>query len=180
MFISLPLWQRPSFTWMDQRLCLWTLPGPSRALDPQFDAAFAARPQHIRPAVEGRSSEGNRSPDKSATKAEFNAQIFLIHCKNQKGAFQWPFFRSISSPRRSSGRCRPRSRCRACGTEDGLLGPNRAYRDMFREAGLDLTYEEGPGNHNWEFWDKYIRHVLDWLPLDEAKAGLSSGNVVKE
>lgn len=68
----------------------------------------------------------------------------------------------------------------ACGTEDGLLGPNRAYRDMFREAGLDLTYEEGPGNHNWEFWDKYIRHVLDWLPLDEAKAGLSSGNVVKE
>ena len=68
----------------------------------------------------------------------------------------------------------------ACGTEDGLLGPNRAYRDMFREAGLDLTYEEGPGNHNWEFWDKYIRHILDWLPLDEAKAGLSSGNVVKE
>ena len=51
---------------------------------------------------------------------------------------------------------------------------------MFREAGLDLTYEEGPGNHNWEFWDKYIRHVLDWLPLEKAKAGLSSGNVVKE
>ena len=68
----------------------------------------------------------------------------------------------------------------ACGTEAGLLGPNRAYRDMFREAGLDLTYEEGPGNHNWEFWDEYIRHVLDWLPLEKAKAGLSSGNVVKE
>ena len=30
----------------------------------------------------------------------------------------------------------------ACGTEDGLLGPNRAYRDMFREAGLDLTMKK--------------------------------------
>ncbi len=29
MFISLPLRQRPRFPWMDQRLCLWTLPGPS-------------------------------------------------------------------------------------------------------------------------------------------------------
>ena len=66
-----------------------------------------------------------------------------------------------------------RDRGRASRPQPGLPG-------LFREAGLDLTYEEGPGNHNWEFWDKYIRHVLDWLPLDEAKAGLSSGNVVKE
>ena len=32
-------------------------PGPSRALDPQPDAAWDARPARVRPAVEGRSSD---------------------------------------------------------------------------------------------------------------------------
>lgn len=68
----------------------------------------------------------------------------------------------------------------ACGTEDTLLGPNRVYRDLFRAAGIDLTYEEGPGKHDWDFWNTYIGHVLDWLPLGEAKAGLSSGHVTAD
>ncbi len=66
-----------------------------------------------------------------------------------------------------------------CGTEDGLIGPNRAYRDMFEAAGLDVTYYEGPGMHNWDFWNQEIQKVLDWLPLEEAEMGLSSGNVKK-
>ena len=37
VFVSLPLRQRQSFTLMDQRLCLWKPPGPSRALDPLPD-----------------------------------------------------------------------------------------------------------------------------------------------
>ena len=32
-------------------------PGPSRALDPLFDAVWDARTYHVRPAVEGRSSD---------------------------------------------------------------------------------------------------------------------------
>lgn len=27
----------------------------------------------------------------------------------------------------------------------------------------DLVYEEGPGGHNWDFWDAYIRRILDWM-----------------
>lgn len=65
----------------------------------------------------------------------------------------------------------------ACGTEDGLIGPNRIYRDLFRENGFDLTYEEGPGMHNWDFWNDQIQKVLRWLPLEDAKAGINSGNV---
>lgn len=54
----------------------------------------------------------------------------------------------------------------ACGTDDSLLEGNRKLRDDLRSAGADVTYEEGPGGHEWNFWDAYIRRVLDWLPLD--------------
>jgi len=52
-----------------------------------------------------------------------------------------------------------------CGTEDGLLPDNTRFRDHARGLGLDLTYEEYPGSHNWGFWDQRIQRVLDWLPL---------------
>lgn len=63
------------------------------------------------------------------------------------------------------------------GTEDGLLKVNRKFRDFLVEEGVDLTYEEAPGMHNWEFWDAQIKKVLDWLPLNEAGPGFGSGNV---
>ena len=65
----------------------------------------------------------------------------------------------------------------ACGTEDGLLDSNRVYRDLFRAEGFDVTYYEGPGGHEWDFWDDQIHRALDWLPLDDAGLGVNSGNV---
>lgn len=66
----------------------------------------------------------------------------------------------------------------ACGTEDSLVEGNRKMRDYMREAGVDVTYEEGPGAHEWDFWNRYIKKVIDWLPLDEdTLAGINSGNV---
>jgi S-formylglutathione hydrolase FrmB len=56
----------------------------------------------------------------------------------------------------------------ACGTDDFLIDANRSYRDFFNENGLDLTYHEEPGNHDWDFWDKYIQKTLEWLPLDDS------------
>ncbi len=52
-----------------------------------------------------------------------------------------------------------------CGTEDALYGLNDAARKGIQKLGLELTYEEGPGDHNWAYWDENIQHVLDWLPL---------------
>lgn len=64
-----------------------------------------------------------------------------------------------------------------CGTEDGLVTANRYFRDFLNENGVDLTYVEGPGKHDWVFWDTYIKKVLDWLPLNRTGAGINSGNV---
>ena len=67
----------------------------------------------------------------------------------------------------------------ACGTEDGLITPNRIFRDKLKSLGYDPTWEEGPGKHDWYFWDTYIRKALDWLPLDSASQGVSSGHVTE-
>mgnify|MGYP004465458303 FL=1 len=64
-----------------------------------------------------------------------------------------------------------------CGTEDNLVTANRDFRDFLNENGVDLTYVEGPGKHDWVFWDTYIKKVLDWLPLNRTGAGINSGNV---
>lgn len=50
-----------------------------------------------------------------------------------------------------------------CGTEDFLYDANVRFRDHSRSLGLDLTYEEGPGTHEWGFWDAAVRRFLDWL-----------------
>ena len=50
-----------------------------------------------------------------------------------------------------------------CGTEDFLYGDNVRFRDMARKLPLDLTYEEGPGDHNWAYWDRMIQKVLAWM-----------------
>lgn len=67
----------------------------------------------------------------------------------------------------------------ACGTEDPLLEISRSFRDFLKDTEVDLTYEEGEGGHEWEFWNRYIKKVIDWLPLtNHAIAGVNSGNVV--
>lgn len=50
-----------------------------------------------------------------------------------------------------------------CGTEDFLYADNIRFRDTIRKLPLDLTYEEGPGEHNWAYWDRMIQNVLAWM-----------------
>jgi putative tributyrin esterase len=50
-----------------------------------------------------------------------------------------------------------------CGTEDFLYAGNLRFRDHARAQGLDLTYDEGPGDHEWGYWDRKVREFLDWL-----------------
>lgn len=65
----------------------------------------------------------------------------------------------------------------SCGLQDGLLESNRSLRDYFLKHGVTLTYRESNGKHDWDFWDREIQAVLDWLPLPDPNAGLNSGNV---
>lgn len=64
----------------------------------------------------------------------------------------------------------------ACGTEDFLYANNLGFRDHLRTLGYDLTYEEGPGAHDWDYWDALIQRVLAWLPVRslEAVTGIPS------
>lgn len=54
----------------------------------------------------------------------------------------------------------------AIGTEDFLYQINQGFLAEFQDA-LHIHYEEGPGGHDWLFWDTYIARVLQWLPLAE-------------
>ena len=65
----------------------------------------------------------------------------------------------------------------ACGDKDFLLDANRDFYDYLGRLGLDVEFEVGPGAHEWDFWNQYIKKVLDWLPLENNLEGIHSGNV---
>lgn len=48
-----------------------------------------------------------------------------------------------------------------CGTEDPLYEDNVRLKDHLNELDFHLTYEEGPGDHTWEYWDRGIKRVLE-------------------
>lgn len=52
----------------------------------------------------------------------------------------------------------------ACGTEDFLYENNQDFLRAF-QAPLSITYEEGPGEHTWDFWDAYLPRVLAWMGI---------------
>lgn len=52
------------------------------------------------------------------------------------------------------------------GTEDFLYDSNQDFRKFLTDQKVEFTYDEGPGVHNFDFWDPQIRKILDWLPLN--------------
>lgn len=52
-----------------------------------------------------------------------------------------------------------------CGTEDFLYEINQDYRKFIAGTNFDYTYNEGPGEHTWDYWDAEIQKILKWLPL---------------
>jgi S-formylglutathione hydrolase FrmB len=62
----------------------------------------------------------------------------------------------------SRGPVKPRL-YQCCGTEDFIYLDNVRFRDAVSKLPLDLTYEEGPGEHNWAYWDMMIQNVLGWM-----------------
>ena len=49
-----------------------------------------------------------------------------------------------------------------CGTEDFLYKENQNLKNHLLKNNVDLTYEEGPGEHNWDYWDPAIKRFLDF------------------
>jgi S-formylglutathione hydrolase FrmB len=59
----------------------------------------------------------------------------------------------------------------ACGTEDFLYQRFADFKQYAKEIGLEATFEEGPGGHEWRFWDTYIQKALVFFGLTGQDAG---------
>lgn len=52
----------------------------------------------------------------------------------------------------------------ACGTEDFLYQMNLDAKERLIKMGAEITYSETSGAmHNWDYWDKEINKILDWM-----------------
>lgn len=63
----------------------------------------------------------------------------------------------------------------AIGSDDFLLICNRKFKAYLDSKGVDVTYEESEGAHEWNFWDKALYHFLNWLPLEPMTPARYSG-----
>jgi putative tributyrin esterase len=52
-----------------------------------------------------------------------------------------------------------------CGTDDLLLDANQRFIEAATAAGVDLTTDLRPGDHEWSLWDAMIQDVIAWLPM---------------
>lgn len=50
----------------------------------------------------------------------------------------------------------------ACGTEDFLFDINVRTKNLLMEAGVNVTWEQGSGAHDWYFWDAFIEKAVSW------------------
>lgn len=50
-----------------------------------------------------------------------------------------------------------------CGTEDFLYEGNIKFKDFMQNTTLEYTYAEGPGAHEWKYWDAQIKVFLEMI-----------------
>jgi S-formylglutathione hydrolase FrmB len=53
----------------------------------------------------------------------------------------------------------------AVGLDDFIYDNVKRTREFLDSLKVPYTYEEGPGEHNWKFWDDYIQRGIKWLGL---------------
>ena len=47
-----------------------------------------------------------------------------------------------------------------CGIDDHLLDSNRHLHAFLEAHGMPHTYQEHPGGHTWDYWDKHVQTAL--------------------
>lgn len=48
-----------------------------------------------------------------------------------------------------------------CGTEDELLEESRRFDQFLDEIGIEHSYTEHPGGHEWDYWDTHVQAALE-------------------
>lgn len=84
--------------------------------------------------------------------------------------------KALVRQRKAAGQSIPRIFL-ACGEQDSLLATNQQMADFLTGQGVDVTFQTGPGNHEWDFWDTWIRKAIEWLPTEKSALGINSGNI---
>ncbi|HET8665669.1 MAG TPA: alpha/beta hydrolase family protein [Nocardioides sp.] len=52
-----------------------------------------------------------------------------------------------------------------CGTSDALLDASERFIAAAADAGVEVTSDLRPGDHDWKLWDAQIADVIAWLPI---------------
>lgn len=50
-----------------------------------------------------------------------------------------------------------------CGTEDELINANRDLHSQLNAASIKHSYEEFPGGHDWDYWEKNVARTLTFV-----------------
>ncbi|WP_069999540.1 alpha/beta hydrolase [Cellulosilyticum sp. I15G10I2] len=50
-----------------------------------------------------------------------------------------------------------------CGTEDFLYTDNASFKSHLDTLGYDVTYHQGPGGHDFYYWDPEVQLAMSWL-----------------
>jgi putative tributyrin esterase len=56
-----------------------------------------------------------------------------------------------------------------CGTEDGLVDQNRAFKWSVERLGVAIVYHEWSGKHDWPYWMAHVGESLHWIGTQIAK-----------
>lgn len=64
-----------------------------------------------------------------------------------------------------------------CGKQDFLLQLNKDFYNYLIQNGVTADFVEDEGSHEWDFWNRAIKRVIDWLPLEQSGEGINSGNI---
>jgi S-formylglutathione hydrolase FrmB len=131
----------------------------------------------------GAMKAGLRRPDQYAAAASFSGALDVLHTYDRQPAQAADLFGTRAETERSAennlfvaaqelaasapGQPGPELYM-WCGTEDFLYKDNVSFRDHAESLGLPLTYMEGPGDHQWKYWDLCVERLLKWLPLKPA------------
>lgn len=50
-----------------------------------------------------------------------------------------------------------------CGTSDPFIGMNREFADYMQGTPYDFRFVEGPGTHEWLFWEEHLKTAFTFL-----------------
>lgn len=64
-----------------------------------------------------------------------------------------------------------------CGKQDFLLQLNKDFYNYLIQYGVTADFIEEEGSHEWGFWNRAIKRVIDWLPVEQNGEGINSGNI---